>query len=477
MNKEIIAKMDSYISEYEEEILGVILDLAKIPSVKGESADGAPNGVICRQCLDAAIEKMREYGFCASVKCDGMYGLATSGDGEKCIGLFAHTDVVPVSEEDWLYTKPFEPKRIGDVLVGRGVSDNKSGVAISIFSLELLKAAGLSPKSKISVFLGSCEETSMADIEAFAASEKMPDVCLVPDGEFPVSFGEKGICHVMGRMGDAFEDVISLSGGSAYNIVMGKAECIVKYSDKLFSELGERVKKNAEIDICKKDDTIVITAHGKPKHAAMPEGAVNALAIMSGELCKLSSLSENDREIFKKICALTSSFYGEELGISCSDDCFGALTSVCGICGMTKEGYPTLSLDVRYGTGITGEQVEKKISEYFVEILQLDNKPGFAIPRDNPVAMALEKVYTDFSKNPDDRGFYLGGGTYARHLKNAFSVGTEAEYIENDCVELPAGHGGAHQSDEVLRINRFFEALKIVAMMIYECDRIMQNAE
>ena len=67
----------------------------------------------------------------------------------------------------------------------------------------------------------------------------------------------------------------------------------------------------------------------------------------------------------------------------------------------------------------------------------------------------------------------MGGGTYARYLKNAFSVGTQAGYIKNDTPELPAGHGGAHQSDEILRINQFLEAIKVVALMIHECDKAL----
>ena len=98
---------------------------------------------------------------------------------------------------------------------------------------------------------------------------------------------------------------------------------------------------------------------------------------------------------------------------------------------------------------------------------------GFAIPRDNEIAKKLERVYSELSKDPNAKGFYMGGGTYARYLKNAFSVGTQAGYIKNDTPELPAGHGGAHQSDEILRINQFLEAIKVVALMIHECDKAL----
>ena len=76
----------------------------------------------------------------------------------------------------------------------------------------------------------------------------------------------------------------------------------------------------------------------------------------------------------------------------------------------------------------------------------------------------------ELSGDNEAKGFYMGGGTYARYLKNAYSVGLQAGYIKNDIPDLPAGHGSAHQADEILRIKQFMEALKIIALMIHECD-------
>ena len=178
MYQEITKKMDEYIALHKDEMLDVILNLAKYPSILEEGTEGAPFGKPCRECLDAAVEIMKQHGFTGGVSSDGSYGLMNYGSGDKTIGLFAHTDVVPVSPEDWIYTKPFEPKRMGDVLVGRGVEDNKAGVAASIYAIKLLEYAGLGLKNKVSVFLGSNEECGMADIEAFARENKMPDVSI-----------------------------------------------------------------------------------------------------------------------------------------------------------------------------------------------------------------------------------------------------------------------------------------------------------
>jgi acetylornithine deacetylase/succinyl-diaminopimelate desuccinylase-like protein len=59
----------------------------------------------------------------------------------------------------------------------------------------------------------------------------------------------------------------------------------------------------------------------------------------------------------------------------------------------------------------------------------------------------------------------MGGGTYARRLYNAFSVGTTASYVA-DPYSAPTGHGGAHQPDEHLPIAPFLEAAALVTDML-----------
>ena len=133
MYSEITNKMDKYLASHKDEILDTIITLAKYPSIMEDAAENAPFGKPCRECLDKTVELMNAKGFSAKVSSDGSYGLATFGEGEKTIGIFAHTDVVPVSPEDWIYTKPFEPIVKEGCIIGRGALDDKSAVAISLY--------------------------------------------------------------------------------------------------------------------------------------------------------------------------------------------------------------------------------------------------------------------------------------------------------------------------------------------------------
>lgn len=469
MKKEIIAKIDEYLKNNEEKIIEVITRLVKYPSVAEQPSENAPYGKPCRECLEAAANIMAEYGFTSKVADSGRYALASYGEGEHTIGLFAHTDVVPVNPDEWIYTQPFSPKRIGDVLVGRGVEDNKAGVAASIFAIKALEAAGVKLNSRISVFLGSNEECGMDDIEAYALENTLPDVSIVPDGGFPVCFGEKGICRAHVIIKEPFSDITEFCGGMAYNIMLDKLSVKMKYSDALYSAASEIAKENDRITASKEGESICVTATGIPRHAASPEGGLNAASVFAAAFENCEALCEKDRKILHDIAILTSDFYGESIGIACSDECFGKLTSVNGICCM-NEGRAEITLDIRYGTGIGEKELEEKILSAYPESYIHENKAGFAIPTNNPVAQKLEKVYATLSGDENAKGFYMGGGTYARYLKNAYSVGLQAPYVKAEAPSLPDGHGEAHQADEVLRIPQFLEGIKIIALMIAECD-------
>ena len=93
---------------------------------------------------------------------------------------------------------------------------------------------------------------------------------------------------------------------------------------------------------------------------------------------------------------------------------------------------------------------------------------GFDIP-ESEVTKMLESVYNEIT-GKEEPLCYLGGGTYARHLKNAFSIGTE-EGRPNG-FEMPEGHGGPHQCDEMIDIDGFFEAVRIIMHFVLEYEKI-----
>lgn len=103
---------------------------------------------------------------------------------EKTLGLFAHADVVEVSD-DWVHTAPFEPLEKEGYLIGRGVLNDKSAVVISLYCAKILKELNIPFNSKLVMFTGSNEETGMEDVENYVKTHAAPDFSLACDTAFP----------------------------------------------------------------------------------------------------------------------------------------------------------------------------------------------------------------------------------------------------------------------------------------------------
>lgn len=81
-------------------------------------------------------------------------------DSAENLLLVAHCDTVPVGDESkWQYG-PFSGKIVEDKLYGRGAIDCKGGLAISIYTLKVLKDQG---QSHLAKFLSGVDEESGAD--------------------------------------------------------------------------------------------------------------------------------------------------------------------------------------------------------------------------------------------------------------------------------------------------------------------------
>ena len=466
-------KIKDWIEENKEEILEKWIEISKIPAIKGEANPNAPFGEECARALKACSKLFEDSGFETKLFEESGYAVADFGDGEKTIGLFGHSDVVPAGD-GWLYTKPFEPAIIDGTLIGRGVEDNKSGIMAAFCAMQFLRENNVPLKSKIRAFIGSEEESGMSDIKAFVKEQRMPDISLIPDADFPCSVGEKGICHFMASSGAKCQEIIDVSGGEAFNTVLDKVKIVIKYSESLEKELAQKTDGTEAFELEKKDENIILWAKGIAKHAAEPEGSINAMHSAAKLLAACLSLCENDRKIMAEVETILGSPFGTTMGIDHDDIRFGRLTFVNGMASL-KNGCVELSFDTRYGSTLCSDVLEKNVTESFEnlgwKVSVKSNMPGFSIADDSPLPEILTDVYnkvTGFDKKP----VRLGGGTYARHLKNAFSVGTVTMRADRTTplMEMPTGHGGAHQKDEKIDIEGFFDALRIIIHYIINID-------
>lgn len=473
MDKKYDAVINEWIEENKDEIISEWIRLCKIPAIKGEAKENAPFGEDCAKELEECTKMFEKRGYDAKIYSDDGYSLVESGKGEKTIGIFAHSDVVPVGE-GWIFTQPFDPIVKDGVLIGRGVQDNKSGVMASLCAMEIIKKYNIPIKSRLQLFIGSNEESGMKDIEAFAKNQPMPDISIIPDANFPCGTGEKGICHMYAKSDAKLLNIVDFCGGEAFNVVLDKAEVKIKKTDKLSAEIDEKLKNEENITKREENEFVVLVGKGVAKHASMPENSVNAAYVLASFLSNIEALDENDRKVMRSAAHILSCPFGTSLGIDFCDDLFGKLTFANGMVKL-QDGKLWLSFDMRYSSALDSEDLLKrtenalKTLEWGMEIKE--NKPGFSIDESSKIPALFEEAFyavTGFER----KGFRMGGGTYARYLKNAFSIGTYAKTTDSAplAFEMPAGHGGPHQCDEMIVLDEFFTAVKIMVYYLIAAD-------
>ncbi len=481
-NMSILDEVRAYMDAHREELISDLSSLVEIPSVRGEAEEGAPYGRECRRALDASLALFEKRG--ASVRCDGgHYGFATvSGtdmQASESIGIFTHTDVVPASEADWTKTKPFVPYLEGDSLYGRGAEDNKAGVISALYALEALKATGHALSHPVQVFFGADEECGMGDLEKWLSrGEKMPAVSFVPDAEYPVSVGEKGICHFFVHTPKT-KDILSVSGGLAFNVVLDRATVRLSANETLLFEIFDHIRSREGYHLTSNEDGIIFETEGIPAHASTPEKSKNAFRMALSVLIQCPSLDSGDKEICRTLLSLLQDDYGTGLGIAHNDTHFGRLTATNGIIAMDENGGIKMSFDVRYGAEISAQALESRVRATVTSLGEgyaLDiqsNDEGFHLSDNLPYTEELVRLCTE-AKGAPCATYVMGGGTYARHLPNAYSIGTSVSY-KGEKPNLPEGHGSVHAPDEYVSVAGLLEGASLFAAMLHACDSLMND--
>lgn len=477
VNKFFDEQITAWLEQNRETILEKWMELVRIPSVQAAAMCNAPFGEACAQALKTAAKNLAELGLEVKLNETDGYAVAEYGQGEKCIGLFGHSDVVPASD-GWICTTPFDPIIRDGWLFGRGARDNKSGVMATWCILAMLQDLQIPLKNRIQAFIGSNEESGMKDIAAYVRNEIQPDIALVPDSQFPCGLGEKGILRMWARCDTHLEAVQNLHGGNAFNIVLDTVDAVLSADKALVAELESLCQTETRCSISVQDNaTVHITANGTAKHAAYPDGSLNATWLLANMLSDCKSIPKNDRDCLQTVANYLRGYWGEGLGIDHNDAIFGQLTCSNGMVKV-EDNHLMISLDIRYGTTCDPNELEKKLHTAWEQagwrITYMENKPGYSTDPCSPYAIVLKNIAEEMTGH--EMNFYrMPGGTYGRYLKTAFPIGVTANHsdqIIND-LKLPIGHGGVHQRDEAINIDSFFFGIRILMQDILACDSML----
>ena len=413
-----------------------IADMIKFDSAQAPALPGMPFGKGAADCLCSFLQLARSMGF--ETNNYGNYiGEAIFGDGAEEFAILAHLDVVPAGE-GWTHP-PFSGEIADGKLYGRGAMDDKGPAVICLYCLKALKDAGFHPSKKIKLIVGCNEENGWACIEHYNKVAHMPASGFSPDADFPVIYAEKGILQFRMEFPILNAPAITdIRGGERANMVCDWAACEGAPYDEA------RAKK---FGVTQEGGKLV--ARGIAAHASTPGEGVNAL----GKL--LGYLAPYDEELAEAYDV----FFNDSLHLKEMADETGSLTMSANVAEYW-EGLLRITADIRYPASYNWYDVTDVLDNlalpYAVLHLQkplYSNRRGFLIT-------TLQKVYEKATGKAAEP-IAIGGGTYARALKNGAGFGPQ----------FPGEPSTIHQKDEYISLENVQKLLDIYTAAIYELTK------
>ena len=462
------------IGEEFENIVATLQDFIKIPSIEGEPKKNMPFGEAVDQALENALALGKKMGF-RTRNIDHYAGEIEFGDGNETIGILVHLDVVPVGE-GWNYP-PFAAEIHQGKVYGRGSIDNKSSFVTCLYAMKAIKESQLPLKRKIRMILGTNEETRWEGIEYYLSKNKEPDFSIVPDANFPVLQGEKGVLVL--DLNQGFSDnserksiLIGIVGGVAVNSVPDS--CKVRLDrNSVAKEQLENLRSSFDFSFSfdSEEDHLICNFKGKSAHACVPEDGLNAISLAFGFLDEICSQNDPARSFIDWYrSAIGMEFNGESLGCGFEDEISGKLTLNVGRIRWDVQGV-AISLDIRYPLTIPIDEVVAGINNELQPTditFKISNKIApIYFESDHFLIQTLLDIYQRETGDFESKPTIIGGATYARAIKNAVAFGPE----------FPGDQFAAHLKDEYVALERLKQCANIYTQAIYELAKQEKNVK
>lgn len=447
-------KLDAALSALENDMIDTLARWIRVPSVRADrSAENAPFGAEVRRALDVAMADIARLGM-QPRDVDGYCCDAEIGEGEDVVAVLAHLDVVP--EGDGWHHDPYGAEIIDGRMIGRGTSDDKGPGVAALFAMKAIMDAGIPLRRRCRLILGCDEECGMQDLEYYEEKIGLPAMGFSPDANFPLINTEKGIMqmNLEADMPDA--RVLSIASGTRPNVVPGVATAV------LAGDWREAAADAFSVDDedCQIETELVngntrLTVTGVPAHASTPEKGKNAAKMLLGVLKNLGLGGEQVALLYD---ATYEGAAGVNLGIAGSDAVSGALTINLGLL-FAENGRIKVTFDCRYPVFFNDRTicatVEKRLAPAGYALEPTHASQPHHVPESSELVRKLMDVYNGIT-GADAKPFAIGGGTYARHLKEGVAYG----------MLFPGELELEHQADESIDVANFVKAARIYAYAI-----------
>ena len=448
--------MEKYINEHLDEIINDIRELVKYDSVF--SNDEKPFGSENRKVLDKSLSLMEAKGI-KTTNLDYYCGYGEVGQGDKVIGIVSHLDIVPAGE-GW-DSNPFELTQKGETLFGRGTSDDKGATVAAMWAVKYLLDTGYIFKKRVRLINGCNEETGSACVKHYVEKCGDVDYGFTPDGDFPGIYAEKGMIHAIFTGHNS--KIIDIKGGDASNIVPKK--CVATLPPKSFDldKLDDFfTTKGIKYELAHNVSNIVLTVYGKAAHASAPGYGINAISYLLAGL-QFCGFEDSFVDFYMRTIGLT--YHGELLGYDRFTDSESNTTINMGL--IYKEGNDIkVSLDMRFPVKSNVKSCRQPLEDIKddnneIEILSCIEPLYF--DTNSTFIKALDKAYRTVTNDYESKMAAIGGGTYAKSMKNIIAFGCEFQGEQNNI----------HDANEHLEI----DSLKKQIMCYIEAIKNLNEVE
>ena len=198
-----------------------------------------------------------------------------------------------------------------------------------------------------------------------------------------------------------------------------------------------------------------MTVTGVPAHASTPEKGKNAAKML---LAVLKRLGIGGAPVALLVEAAGEGDAGEGLGIAGSDAVSGPLTINLGLL-CAKDGQLDVTFDCRYPVFFDDkticETVKKRLAPAGFAMDPTSASHPHHVPESSELVQKLMAVYNGIM-GVEEKPFAIGGGTYARHLKEGVAFG----------MLFPGDLELEHQANESIDLKTYIRAARIYAYAI-----------
>ncbi|MBQ9728463.1 MAG: Sapep family Mn(2+)-dependent dipeptidase [Clostridia bacterium] len=435
---------------YFDQTVQSIVDVIKFDSSLKAAEGDYPFGKETADCLQFFLGLAEEFGF-ETHNYDNFIGEVVFGEGKE-FAILAHLDVVPAGN-GWKYPPfggvinddPSDGGVQGTKIWGRGAMDDKGPAIVCLYALKALKDEGFVPTRKIKLIVGCNEECGWKCIEHYNKVAVMPEEGFTPDANFPVIYAEKGILHFTASFALDNPPMSALKAGERANMVCDKATAILtrKAANKLVGYENPVAGTSFSYD----NTTNILRVDGKSAHGSTPDRGANALQAL---LCFLASFHDGCKQAYDLL-------FNDVTGLKTLQDKTGVLTMSPDVASF-KDNVLKITTDIRFPATYPLEAVTAKLDAFGAEYT-VDNyqAPLYNNPKGTLISK-LTKVYNE-AVGGKETPIAIGGGTYARALKQGCGFGPEI-CGEEDTI---------HQANEYITFDRirflseiYYNAIKAV---------------